>query len=223
MTGVRSEAHRHPVTESNAESPRNFHLPLIDGKAGRGNLFLALKSRLPIEGFSPVRTQHEVALIMGISAARVCQYERSAIRRLQKYLDPFRPGNGHEVVVVARRMRHSRASESASGPAHCGWFRVTTLVGNGVFPPAAVCFAFNELRSIHEENYRPPIVVGSQVGYISAAAIDEGNLTIEVWLAGSGQTLRRNARGSVELEVEIIHDVPVIAAGVVATEPLQGF
>jgi len=91
------------------------------------------------------------------------------------------------------------------------------------FSPGRGLLAFNELRSIHEENYRPPIVVGSQVGYISAAAIDEGNLTIEVWLAGSGQTLRRNARGSVELEVEIIHDVPVIAAGVVATEPLQGF
>jgi hypothetical protein len=153
---------------------------------------------------------------MGISAARVCQYERSAILRLQQYLNPFRPGNGHEVVVVARRMRHSRASEVASGPAQGGWFRVTKLSGNGVFPPAAVCFAFNELRSIHEENYRPPIVVGSQVGYISAAAMDEGNLTIEVRLTGSGQTLSQNARRSAELEVEIMHDVPVIAAGVVA-------
>jgi hypothetical protein len=181
-----------------------------------------VKSSLAIEDLSPVRTQQEVALIMGISRARVCQYERSAMRRLQKCLHLFHPGAG-AAAVVAPRMRRSWEREHGSGLTQCGWFRVTKLTGKGIFPPAAVCFAFNELRLIHEEYYRPPIVIGNQVGYISAAAMDEGNLSVGVWLAGLARSRGRLGSGSVALEVVILHDVPVIAAGVVETEPLQEF
>ncbi len=214
---------RNPVTWSNARSPPNFHLAPIDGAAGRRILFPALKPRLSLEDFCPVLTQQQVALIMGISRARVCQHERAAMRRLQECLDPFHPGNAHDVVVVAPRMRRSREREGGPGAAQCGWLRVTKLTGNGIFSPETICFAFNELRLIHKKCYRPPIVVGDQVGYASAAAMDEGNLAVEVWLARAGQILSRIGRCSVELEVEIIHDIPVIAAGVVAAESLQGF
>jgi hypothetical protein len=120
-------------------------------------------------------------------------------------------------------MRRFREGERGSDPVQCRWLRVTKLTGNGGFPPAAVCFAFNELRLMHEEDYRPPIVVGNQVGYVCAAVMDEGSLSVGVRLPGSSPTVSRIGACSVELEVEIIHDIPVIAAGVVASEPLQGF
>lgn len=159
---------------------------------------------------------------MGISAARVCQHERSAMRRLQQSLHPFRPGHDSEPVVVTPRMRRFREREPGSAPVQCRWLRVTHLTGNGVFPLETVCFAFNELRMIHEREYRPPVVFGEQVGFISAAAMDGGGLLVGVCLAGTGRTLERIAGGSVALKVVILHDVPVIAGGVLETEPLQG-
>jgi hypothetical protein len=108
-----------------------------------------------------------------------------------------------------------RKREHIPGFEASGWWRVANLVGNGDFPPAAVCFAFNELRLLHEDDYRPPIVVENRIGYLSAAKMDQDFLEVKVWLAGLLRTPSRIGSGLVTLELEIIYGVPVIAAGVV--------
>jgi Sigma-70, region 4 len=195
--------------------PRNFNLAPIDGETGSGIIVNAVKPSPPIHDLCAVRTQEEVALIMGISRARVCQHERMAMRRLRKWLEPYHPTRGRGAAVVDSRIQRLRERERIPGFAALGWWRVTKLVGNGDFPPATVCFAFNELRLLHEDDYRPPIVVGNRIGYVSAATMDQDYLSVRIWLAGSLRNLNRTGGGLVTLELEIIYGVPVIAAGVV--------
>ena len=116
------------------------------------------------------------------------------------------------------RFDDSARSQRGSGPAQRGWVRGSKISGNGIFPLEAVCFAFNELRAMHEANYRPPILIGGQVGFVCAAMMDQGHLAVRAWLDGSGWSMSSLRRCSAELRVEIICDVPVIAAGVVMVE-----
>ena len=158
----------------------------------------------------PIRSQKEVASILGISPARVCQHERSALRR---GLDADRVRAGAAMVVGEQRIRGAR--RFGPEPAHRIWLRIGALVGNGIFPPEAVCYAFNERRMLHEPYYRPPIVCGNQVGYASATALENAALWLQICWTRRDDAWKRAGRCRVELEVVIMHDVPVIAAGVV--------
>ena len=178
----------------------------------------ALKPTFLKDDLYAVRSQREVAFIMGISPARVHQYELSAMRRLRRWLKPYFFDDGKPVVVAPELIRRFRERERGLNSARHGWLRITKMIGNGVFSAEAVCFAFNELRSLHEQYYRPPVLIGERFGYASAAEIDEGNLAVRVSLAGSARSLGGIGRYSFALAVEIVQEIPVIAAGVVAPD-----
>ena len=174
--------------------------------------------KLLIDDLYAVRSRREVACIMGISPARVQQYEQSAMRRLRRWLRPYFFDDDNSAAVTSELSRRFRDRERGLNSARHGWLRITKMIGNGGFSAEAVCFAFNELRSLHERYYRPPILIGDRFGYASAAEIEEGNLAIRVSLAGSARSLGGIGTYSFCLAVETIKRIPVIAAGVVAPD-----
>ena len=195
--------------------PRNFNLAPIDGEAGSGIIVNAVKPSPPIHDLCAVRTQEEVALIMGISRARVCQHERMAMRRLRKWLEPYHPTRGRCAAVVDSRIQRLRERERVPGFAALGWWRVTKLVGERGFPTRHGLLCLQRAAIASRRRLPPADCCRNRIGYVSAATMDQDYLSVRIWLAGSLRNLNRTAGGLVTLELEIIYGVPVIAAGVV--------
>jgi hypothetical protein len=154
--------------------------------------------------------------MLGIGRARVHQFEKSAMRKLRKWLKPYLPQNDSDDdgPEIPKELRIVREPTQVSHSAQHGWLKVSRIAGNEVFPPEVVCFVFNELRLLHEKAYRPPLIVGNFSGYASAAAMEGDTLLVRAWLAGGAvRALGNLGNYQFELSVQILQGIPVVQTG----------